>query len=713
MSKSFDNVPKSRALRTAAPIPKTKFRLLGANGQVITPSSPAAAPSPDTSAADAAAAAAAQAEYERQVADYERQMAEYQQQMEEYAQQQAAAESAAAPAPQGDAESPAPEEQPAPTVEQSVPAPAQPEPEPAAAEDIPAAPHVPDIPETMVHEAAAPAPQVARPKLTIAKPTLKPAQAPTSALKPAQAPTSALKPAQAPTSALKPAKAPTSALKRPATNARPRAAAAPAAAAASEAVEGEEENNVYSSAYIESMKAQASIPFWKNKLVIGGFIFMVVVGGWSTYTILDNKAREEQRKAHQDAVNALLVRSSKINRQGVERLADAKKKNVEVSCTPAEAELLLSVVIDPYAKNEFGQQRYGAAPESVAQNASLLLGLAAEKDPAIAKLIFKKLAENASKIKPSLFTWQLDRLVIADVPNINKLLSALADDISAQPKFKKKTEILSSVWEAKGLRVTEKDIPDIAKLLNSKDLDKQLATTLSICLSNILMMIDDADKKQRIGDKIYDAVPEKFREQLIFTFGAARSTKARAHYEKRMENKKNWSTDIRLFANWGDDSVIPYLIELQGKASSEQEKRTVRGALATLFAQNRERNDADVQLLLNGIYDKLEQDCSDWDTVLNKTDPDAAAFIGKDAPEYARLMERRKELEDIRTQKLNLMRALGRLHEYPWVLRLIERFENDGDADVSNGAKKARAQLKENMKKDKEQRDRYKRRTGK
>ncbi len=659
MSTPFDKIPKSRVLRTTtqSALPKTKMRLLSATGKPIqsgsAPAQQAAVPhSPEE-----------QIEYERQMAEYSKQMEEYNRKMAQYEQDQAAAIAAAAAA--------------------SAELQTEPEVPVASVAEVPAAAQVPSIPESMVAETPAPAVEpaaapastaTAKPRLQVARPKL---QVKSAAGNPLRNP----------------------------------AASAPAASAAPSDQQAESEEAPARPDYLSSLDQKTVTPFWKSKPFILGLAFLIIAGSYSGYTIMQNDANEKARLEHQAAVNALLDRAKKINRAGVETLADAKAKNVEVVCSMDDAKLLLGVVIDPFVKNEDGNPRYGGNPEGVAQIACLLLGIAAEKDPNIAKFIFVELAENAAEIKPSILSWLIQRMAVADVKQFNKHLGILAKKVADKPDFKRQSEILSAIWEVKGMRVTEKDIPEITSLLKDKSIKPDLSRALITCLINVMDMITDPDKKQEVGDLLFESLPESQRGKLISSLGASKSPKARAYYEERIKDKKNWRSDLRFFSSWGDDSILAFFKELETKAETEQEKRLIKGALGNLFTQARERDDETVNELMTAIFEKVNEDTSDWNTVLNKTDPDGVDFVGEDSPQFAVLTARRKVLEDIRREKMMLLGSLGRLSEFDWVNKLLDRFEQDPDSDIAIEAKKARKSIKANTVQQEVLRERYLKRT--
>lgn len=677
--------PKSQPkLKTASgqPIPAKKPALKAPGNPASAPSSapkPAVNPAAEEEAARLAARQAAEAaeaeasrkaqeEYERQMEEYNRQMEEYNRAMAAQAEAEAAAKAAAEEATRQAAEAAA--------AEQTVGSPAP------AASSAPAA--------------AKPKLSVVKPKLSVAKP-----DAAKPSVKPAAKPAVA-KPAAK--SAAKPMAA------KPA--AKPAPAPVPAPDADDGAV-GEEaapvEQGMTEEEYIRLQQLAAKPPIWKTVpfwVAAGGLIALAI--GCTIY-VVNNNAAAAARKAEIDGCNKILRRALEINKKGIESLSDARSKNVDVSCNKDEAQKLLSIVVNPYAKDDKGVPAYGGNPDGVAQLACLLLALASESDPAIDKLIFDTLNVHAQQIKPAHYRWLIQRMAISNNKGINSKFRKLADNVSKQPQWNKKGEVLSYIWEAMGLRVSKKDVPDIVSLLKDEAMDNQLAGALAKCLDNILLMTDDMAEKQKLGDEIFTALPEKYRGKMLGSFGRACSPKALAYYKKRAEDTKNWRIDQEFFANYYSDDIIPYLQELQQKAGDDAKlAKTIEMTIRSVVAQNRDRSPEEADKLLSLVFDKLNADTSAWDEILNKTDPDAAAFVGEDSPEYEKLMEQRKELETCREQKRVLINTLSGMHNYKWVTNLLDSYAKDADSDIAIAAKRAREAVDRNTAEDAAMHAKYK-----
>ncbi|MBR2125441.1 MAG: hypothetical protein IJ943_01755 [Akkermansia sp.] len=578
-----------------------------------TPEPETAVPSADEEAA--AAEAAAQAEYERQMEEYNRQMEEYNRQMAAYeAQQQAEAAAAAAAAPE-----PADE----------------PTPEPAIA--------------------VTPVPAVTAPK------------------------------AKKPAAGLKPAAAKPAAAKK---KAAPQAAPAPASEG-----DAEEERLSARDAYLQQLQTMAEKkPFHKTPgFFIGIGALVAIAAGCFAYVSKSN-AEQAVIKARVDATNAILQRAAEINKLQIETYADAQAKGVDVKCSKEDAECLLDMVVNPNAKDENGRPLYGARPKQTAQLACLLLGIASEMDPSIDNLIFSTLDKNASKMDADLFRALVQRIAVSNNKGINSKFRKLADSVSQKPKWPKKGQVLSYIWESMGLRVSEKDIPDIIGLLKSDDLEGALADSLVVCLNNIITMEESVEQRQKLGDQIFDSLPEQYRKNMQAPLGRSCSPKALEFYKSACESADKWHDSSAFFANYYSDDIIPYLLELKAKAQqmvdeAGEEKAAARKAadmmravefmISGVVSQNRPRELAEANKLIELVYDKINVDTSGY----------ADTEEGSEA---------RAEMDACFKQKERLISNLSSMTEHEWVTTWLEKLRADDDPDISNKARLAQQKVKEN-----------------
>ena len=121
-----------------------------------------------------------------------------------------------------------------------------------------------------------------------------------------------------------------------------------------------EEEMLARDAYLTQLQAEANqVPFWKTVPFMVGVGVLVVMAGVSTWYVMEQNARTARIEAHRDYIKKLLRRAEAINRQGIETTADAKAKNVDVSCSLKDSKALLEVVVNPFVKSESGTALYG------------------------------------------------------------------------------------------------------------------------------------------------------------------------------------------------------------------------------------------------------------------------------------------------------------------------------------------------------------------
>lgn len=459
-------------------------------------------------------------------------------------------------------------------------------------------------------------------------------------------------------------------------------------------------------------------PIWKTVPFMVGCGLLAVTIGICTVLIVQKNAEDARIKAHIDYTNKLLRRAQEINMKGVENLKDAGIKKVDVTCTMADAKALMEVVVDPFVLGENGKPRYGARAEGVAQNACLLLGLAAEQDTAIRDMIFDTMGKHCTTIKPSLFNWLLQRVAISDAKGVNASLKKLSKTISEKKTAKpwaKKTQLLAYIWECIGLRVTEADVKEIIDLLKDDTTDTTLAKNLCICLDNILMMMDDEAAKAKVGDEIFNTMPEKLRSNnsIAATLGRACAPAALAYYKEEIASDKGWSgTAPILIGCWGSDDILEYVFE-QKEANSDNARvvACINEVIGTILKQDRPRSQEMADKLLNICFENRHGDTSELQEIIYQTDPDSADYIGDNNPKLAELKEKQKELEALSKQKERVINVLGTLSDHDWVVNTLKQYTTDTDGDIKHAAERALEKTHANGIRAAQMRDDYKARS--
>lgn len=466
-----------------------------------------------------------------------------------------------------------------------------------------------------------------------------------------------------------------------------------------------------------ALEAEQKEPVWKTIPFMVGAGLLVVTIGVCTVLVVQKQAEDARIQAHIDYTNSLLRRAQDINMKGVENMADAAKKGVNVTCSMEDAKALMEVVVDPYVKGENGKPRYGARAEGVAMNACLLLGLAAEKDTAIRDMIFDTMGKECTKIKPVLFNWLLQRIAISDADGVNtslkKLSKVVADKKTAKP-WKDQGKILSHIWECIGLRVTEADVKEIIGLLKTDMADGPLATNLCICLGNIIKMMDDADAKARLGDEIFTTMPEKLRKNtnMAGILASACSPKALEYYKQELSTAEGWTKQGPNFLGaWGNDDILDYVLELKETYSDDKQIQVcINNIIGTIMKQDRPRTQEQADKLIEMSFKNAFADTSGIKAIIFKTDPESIEYVGDDSPELPALKEKQKELEDLRKQKTILIKVLANMSDHDWVINTLKKYAADKDEDVAYEAERAIEKTHANAVNEAQMREAYKKR---
>ena len=677
LNTSQANGPLSSLVKPGAATGK-RVVLKGSDGKAIVPKQPAL--SPEEQAAQDEAARLAQEEYERQMEEYNKQMEEYERQMAEYNRQMAELK-AAEEAARAREEAAKPAEQPVAELPKTVAKPA--------------------VKQTGILKAPAPAK----------------GSSPLAGVKMAGSGKSlggvAAKPT-APAAKKVAAKSPLASAMPAARKAAPAAVPGQEEAAPQEGMpEMSEEELAARDAYLTKLRADAyKQSVWKSKGFWTGLICLLVLAIGCGIHVVNENEKAAKAEVQRKNIKDIMHRCTAINKNGVETTADAAAKHVDISCSKKDLQLLMKVIVDPYIKNEVGGNLLGLDPVGASRNAALLLGLAAAQDRSSRDYIFETLGKKAQDVKaPETFDFLLQRIGVSDTEDVNANLRALAEKIAAKPNFTHKNELLASTWKVYGLRVTEEDIPRIIALLKDDKVEGKLVKTLCNCLDNIIRMMDDKEKKAKLGDEIFDTAPQGHLTQLGPTLASACSPKALAYYKGKITDTKSMNRNNMLFlAFWGDDTILDYILELKGKAEIANDPKAinmVRNAIGSFFAQNRERTDADAEKLVSLICEQPFADTSKLRDIINKIDKDSTLYIGDGNPQLPALKEEAEALKKLQRGKLEIVNTLSGLHELEWVKNLLNKYAQDADSDVSALAKKGLRDIKDNTLKDQQTKERY------
>lgn len=454
-------------------------------------------------------------------------------------------------------------------------------------------------------------------------------------------------------------------------------------------------------AYLEKLQASAEKqPLYKNKAVIAVFVFLVVlVGVLVSYVLQQNAANEKERRRRAE-VNALLKVSQEINRNGVDNLKMAQAKGIDLSkATMKNAKILFRAILHP--------SEFDANGNAVAQNAALFLGIMAEMNPEIQSYLLTELAKNADTILPQHFNWMLQRLAVSGIASIKEKLLSMSDTISKKPKFSNQAKCIQSIWDVLVLHVDTSDVPRIIALLKDEKADDSITKTLINNLLHIVVDVEtDVQRKKDIGDQIFEALPEKRRRAADIVLANSASPKALAYYKGQLADPKKWAVTMPFLGMWGDDSVYDLLmqkLEEAPKLDPDSKYRLVAhasDAIRNTLNKDRDYPLEKVNKMISVIFDKINEDTSDFASIVDKTDEGSANFIGEKNPtEYAALKKRLGDIEASRRQKILMTKLLSTKRGFPWVKNWLDRLSKDPDTNLQNEVQKARKKVEENTKK--------------
>lgn len=657
--------PRRVLLNTGA-VPTRRVTLKGADGRSIAPKSPAPAAAPTPAPAQEPvvapepavdeAALLAQQEYERQMEEYNRQMEEYNRQMAEYeAQQKAEAEAAAAAEAEARAKAEA---------EAAAAAAAAAEAEETAA--------IVEAPTPI----AVPKP-VAGPKLSVAKPAgAKPAAGPKlSVAKPAGAKPAAgapklgvAKPAAKPALAPKPAPTAGTALP-PGTPPPPAPVEEPAAEYEQEAPQMTDAEIEQQNAYYELLQAEANkTPFHKKPIFFVACGVLLVGAIAAILTVQSSEDAVAAIDAKRKAAASVLNRAIEINQKEVFTMEDAKAKGVNIKCSKQDAELLLHVIINHDERDENGLC-WGPDTVGTAMNACVLLGIASEQSADICNMVFKTLADNATKMHPELLDELLDRLTKTNIKGLNKKLNALAKPLNP----KDDASVLTVIWTYKERLATKKDVDKVLDIIKLKDVDADLNNAMRAYMISLFRKMDNMADRQAIGKQIWDIVKDdedKLGTQNIMRMLAFSCTpEALEYYKGKMADTKNWKKYGYFIGNWQEDEIAAYINKELAPMCGDDEKlaNTVDSMLMKVLTQDRPRSVEDAKALLNLAYDDFWTDTSGMQDALIKLDEN---------PDDATLQAEYDKLDRVFRQKEKVIKNLANCKEYhDWVDAILNDIE--------------------------------------
>ena len=381
------------------------------------------------------------------------------------------------------------------------------------------------------------------------------------------------------------------------------------------------------------------------------------------------KRKQEAEKKQRQAAASILEQTIEINRKESFTLEDAKAQSVEIKCSQEDAKLLLHIIVNHDERDENGNLCWGPDTVGTAMNACVLLGIASEQSADICNMVFKTLADNATKMHPELLDELLDRLTKTNIKGLNKKLNALAKPLNP----KDDASVLTVIWTYKVRLATMKDKDRVMQLIKTKDLDGDLLKAVCAYTFELIKNTDSAEEKAAFGKLIWDTVKgdeDRLGNQSIMRMLAYTcQPDALEYYKGKMEDKENWKKYSLLFAAWQNDDIAAYINKELAPMCGDDEKlsNTVDSMLMKVLTQDRPRSVEDAKALLNLAYDDFWTDTSGMQDTLIKLDEN---------PDDATLQAEYDKLDRVFRQKEKVIKNLANCKEYhDWVDAILNDIE--------------------------------------
>lgn len=457
-----------------------------------------------------------------------------------------------------------------------------------------------------------------------------------------------------------------------------------------------------------AMLTQQAVPFYKKKstlIAVGIFVvFVIVVFSYVASVNAETRAKAKAAKEISDVINKAIpiMKANTKDVGGATTNRDAALANLKLS--PAEMKILRGIMLHPDKKDENGQIILGSSYVGVAQNACYLMCCLADRDPKVADELFKLLNDNAGKMNKELFRFTVVQLsTFSNVADFEKRMLAMAKKIRKQPKSPEATEALADTWEILGARVNEEAVEEMFALLQDSETEPKVMSKLYVGFRNYMILpTGDAAKKKSVAERLFDVTPEKLRNNMSQAMAKGCSEKALAFYKGKLgSNPAEWNKNkdaLKFLAEWGDDSVLDFIDEMQQKAGSDEKaQQSIRNLLGTLLCQRRERESASADKLIKVYLGDPHADTSQLQELIRKTDLDAEPRPDENSQEYKDAKAQRDKLEPLRDKKIALIKMMGGQLDFAWVNHVLDSYLNDPDKEVAISAKEAKAKLKKNQ----------------
>lgn len=419
---------------------------------------------------------------------------------------------------------------------------------------------------------------------------------------------------------------------------------------------------------------------WKKKsfkigMIIAGCV--VILSGVLITMALN--ARAEQRRQNQYLTELCKV-GSELGKKaaeiggttGSDLKYDEARYKIKVTPNEKDAKLLL---------NRIGSKEQQGGWEAAAH----LLGVMGQLDPKIAKMIVDELGNNPKLYTDAHYMMLISVLACDKDEKIQKLFPPLLKKLELARQDKKQSIVLKQMRYG----MTPADIPSFIKYLTDPKANGEMANAARECLRSITFNSDALGKAVVSNNLIAELrkapgdndLPVAQRAGLLNALALSGTQEAQAYFQEYLKDKNPSQIRIALrsLGEWGNDNIVPYLMELRKDPVMTADK-TIKNDLNRILLQrlskDGERTEEQGTALFKPLIDEAEE------LTKNTQDPEA--------------------VENAQMLKMLIVSATGQLKERPYVTNIINLYKNDPDEKVSSTAKKVEQRMKQQEQKSRE-----------
>ena len=411
---------------------------------------------------------------------------------------------------------------------------------------------------------------------------------------------------------------------------------------------------------------------WKKKsfkigMIIAGCVAIISV----VLIVMALNAREAQRKQNEYITNLCQI-GSELGKKaaeiggttGSDLKYDASKYNIKVTPNEKDAKLLLARI---------GSKEQHGGWESAAH----LLGVMGQLDPNIAKMIVDSLGNNPKLYTDAHYMMLISILSCDKDEKIQKLFPALLAKLEAAKQPRKQGVVLKQMRYG----MTPNDIPLIMKYLTNPKASGEMASAAKECLRSITFNTDTTGKanvSQQIISELRKSsndndLPPAQRIGLLNALALSGTLEAQAYFKEYIKDKQGAQLRpvLRSLGEWGNDNIIPFLMELRETPSLVADK-SIKGDLDRILLQrlskDGERTEEQGAALFKPLMDEAEE------LTKNAKEPEA--------------------VQEAQMLKMLIVAATGQLKPRPYVTSILDTYKKDPDEKVSMSATRIDTQMK-------------------